>query len=63
MSLIDSKTWKSGKATHQVNIYQGVTDPRYFVQYNIYNNGCSQGIMNKPFKALHGARKVFSGLK
>ena len=59
MPLIDSKLWKDGQATHQVNIYQGFTDPRYFVQYTIYQNGGSQGILNTPYKSIAGARKAF----
>ena len=62
MPLIDSKSWKDGQATHQVHIYQCVTDLRYFVQDTIYQNGGSQGILNTPYKSITGARKAFENV-
>lgn len=62
MPLIDTKEWHDSKGHHQVNIYQGVTIPLYFVQYNIYHGDSSSGILNTPFKTLSGARKEFDKL-
>ena len=62
MPLIDSKSWMKDGSTHHAIILQGFNDPRFFVQYNIYQGGSSQGILNTPFKTLSGARKAFDKL-
>lgn len=62
MSLIKQASRTTTYEMHMLTITEGYTIHLYYVQYSIYRGISSQCIVNKPFKTLSGALKLFEKL-